>query len=129
MTFWTKFTQKMYFQLKTEQAVQGLQAFPFCVVKLIQLLFWNILKILKISWFGAFWKKYWLCLVSWALLVLKLYSFKFLYNFTEQLKNLKLVMVMVKSFDKYHHLFNLHILVTILFFRNWDLSTLNIKIP
>ena len=32
MSFWTKFTQKRYFQLKTEQAVQGLQAFAFCVV-------------------------------------------------------------------------------------------------
>ena len=37
-------------------------------------------------------------------------------QFYGQLKKLKLVMVMVKSFDKYHHLFNLHILVTILFF-------------
>ena len=32
LSFWTKFTQKRYFQLKTEQAVQGLQAFAFCVV-------------------------------------------------------------------------------------------------
>ena len=32
MSFQTKFTQKRYFQLKTEQAVQGLQAFAFCVV-------------------------------------------------------------------------------------------------
>ena len=32
LNFWTKFTQKRYFQLKTEQAVQGLQAFSFCVV-------------------------------------------------------------------------------------------------
>ena len=31
-SFWTKFTQKRNFQLKTEQAVQGLQAFAFCVV-------------------------------------------------------------------------------------------------
>ena len=33
LSFWTKLTQKRYFQLKTEQAVQGLQAFTFCVVK------------------------------------------------------------------------------------------------
>ena len=34
LSSWTKFTppQKKYFQLKTEQAVQGLQAFAFCVV-------------------------------------------------------------------------------------------------
>ena len=32
LSFWTKFTPKMYLQLKTEQAVQGLQAFAFCVV-------------------------------------------------------------------------------------------------
>ena len=29
--FWTKFTQKKYFQSKTEQAVQGLQAFAYIV--------------------------------------------------------------------------------------------------
>ena len=38
------------------------------------------------------------------------------------MKKLKLVIVMVKSFDKYHHLFSLHILVTILFFNDWDSS-------
>ena len=32
LVFWTKFAQKRYFQLKTEQAVQGLLAFTFCVV-------------------------------------------------------------------------------------------------
>ena len=32
LSSWTKFTQKWYFQLKTEQAVQGLQAVAFCVV-------------------------------------------------------------------------------------------------
>ena len=32
--FSTKFTQKRYFQSKTEQAVQGLQAFIFCVVNI-----------------------------------------------------------------------------------------------
>ena len=32
LSFWTKFTQKRYFLLKTEQAVQGLQIFGFCVV-------------------------------------------------------------------------------------------------
>ena len=31
-SFWTKFTQKRYFQLKTGQAVQGLQTFAFYVV-------------------------------------------------------------------------------------------------
>ena len=32
LSFWTKFTQKMYFQSKKEQAVKGLQTFAFCVV-------------------------------------------------------------------------------------------------
>ena len=32
LSFWTKFTEKIYFQLKTEQAVQGLQSFAFYVV-------------------------------------------------------------------------------------------------
>ena len=32
LSSWTKFTQKWYFQLKTEQAVQGLQAVALCVV-------------------------------------------------------------------------------------------------
>ena len=31
----TKVTQKGYFQSKTEQAVQGLQAFAFCVVNVL----------------------------------------------------------------------------------------------
>ena len=29
LSFWTKFTQERYFQLKTEQAAQGLQTFVF----------------------------------------------------------------------------------------------------
>ena len=32
MIFWTKFTQNRYFLVKTEQAVQGLQAFALRVV-------------------------------------------------------------------------------------------------
>ena len=32
LSFWTNFTQKGYFQLKTEQVLQGLQAFAFCIV-------------------------------------------------------------------------------------------------
>ena len=92
----------MYFQLKTEQAVQKLQAFAFCVVSvnstvvlkhledLKGLIIWNILKekLVMSCLLGSF--------------ILKLYSFKFPYNFTGQLKNLKLLMVMVKVFDKYH---------------------------
>ena len=31
------------------------------------------------------------------------FQFQILYNFTEQLKKLKIVMVMVKSFDMDHH--------------------------
>ena len=56
LSFWTKFPPKRYFQLKTEQAVQRLQAFAFCVVKLKSTLVFKhfeflndfiILKILK----------------------------------------------------------------------------------
>ena len=56
------------------------------------------------------------------------FSFKFLDDFTGQLKKLKLVMLMAKSFGKYHHLFNLQILAAILFFHDWDSSILNIKV-
>ena len=34
LSFRSKFTQKRYFQLKTEQAVQALQAFAFCVINI-----------------------------------------------------------------------------------------------
>ena len=34
------------------------------------------------------------------------------YRAAEKATKIKLVMVMVNKFDKYHHLFNLHILVT-----------------
>ena len=56
LSSWTKFTQKVYFQSKTEQTVQGLQAFAFNVANvnstvvfkhfeyLKDLIIWNILK-------------------------------------------------------------------------------------
>ena len=69
------------------------------------------------------------------------FSFKFFYSFTGQLKklpklNLKklpklnlLVMVLVKSFDKYHHLFNLYTFwYFILFFHDLDSGVLNKKV-
>ena len=57
------------------------------------------------------------CLLTMQIAQIRLnFSFRFLYNFTGQLKNIKLVILMIESFDKYHNLFNLHILVTILFF-------------
>ena len=49
------------------------------------------------------------------------------YGTSENVTKIKLVMVMVKSFDKYHHDFNLHILVAISFFHDRDSSILNIK--
>ena len=33
LSFWTRFSHKRYFQSKTEQAVQELQTYTFCVVK------------------------------------------------------------------------------------------------
>ena len=50
------------------------------------------------------------------------------YRTAEKVTKIKLVMVIVKIFDKYHHLFNLHILVTISFFNDCDLSILSIKV-
>ena len=38
------------------------------------------------------------------------------YRRAEKVTKIKLAMAIVKSFYKYHYLFNLHILVTILFF-------------
>ena len=38
------------------------------------------------------------------------------YKKAEKVTKIKIVMVIVKSFDKYHHLFNLPILVTIFCF-------------
>ena len=40
------------------------------------------------------------------------------YRTAEKVAKIKLVMVMVNIFDKYHHLFNLHVLVTIYFFHD-----------
>ena len=144
LSFWTKFTQTRYFQLKTEQAVQGLQVFAFCAVNVNSTVVFKhyfdhferktgyllspglFLSQNCIKLFKPMCKQPWL-VKSWLNFDLNL-SFKFLYNFTGQLKRLNLVMVMVKSFDKYHHLFNLSILVPILFFHDWDSRILNIKV-
>ena len=53
LSSWTKFTQKRYFQSKTEQAVHGLQAVASYVV-LFQRLLLKILNISKILLFWAF---------------------------------------------------------------------------
>ena len=52
----------------TEQNNQSskLQEFAFCVVTLIQQLFFNIFEISKISLFWTFWKRNWLSIASWA---------------------------------------------------------------
>ena len=112
LSLWNKFTQKRYFQSKTEQTVHGLQAFAFCVVNVNSTVVFKHFEDLKdfIILFWTFWKRYCLCLPSWALFILKLYkayqtalckqpwlvkpwlnfdlnfSFKFLYNFAGQLK-------------------------------------------
>ena len=137
---------------KALQAVQGLQAFALCVVNinstvvlkhfenLKDLITLNILNeklvqscllasfILNLSkaFQTALCKEPWL-VRSWLNFDLN-FSLKFLYNVIGQLKKLKLVMVMIKSFDKYHHLFNFPILITILSFHDWDSSILNIKV-
>ena len=40
------------------------------------------------------------------------------YRIAEKVTKIKFVMVIVKSFDKYHNFFNFHILVTIYFFHD-----------
>ena len=47
LSFWTKFSQKRYFQLKTEQAVQRLQGFAFCVVNLNSAVVFKVFEDLK----------------------------------------------------------------------------------
>ena len=122
---WAKFTQKMYFQLKTEQAVPGLQAFAFWVVNVSStvvlkhfedskdIIILNILKekLVMSCLLGSFF--------------LKLHNIKFLYNFTGQLKNLNFVMVMDKSFWQVLSTFTFWLIVC--FFHDWDSSILNIK--
>ena len=126
LSFWTKITLKRYFQVKTEQAVQELQAFAFCVENVNSTAIFKHFKDLKISLFWTLVNSK-LLVKSWLNFDLN-FGFKFLYNFTGQLKKLKLLIVMEKSFDKYHHLFNLPIFVTILLFNDWDSSILNIKV-
>ena len=63
-----------YFQLKTEQAVQLLQAFAFCVVNVKSAVVFKHYEDLKDLIIWTFWKKNWLCLASWALFILKLYK-------------------------------------------------------
>ena len=125
LSFWTKITLKRYFQVKTEQAVQELQAFAFCVENVNSTAIFKHFKDLKISLFWTLVNSK-LLVKSWLNFDLN-FGFKFLYNFTGQLKKLKLLIVMEKSFDKYHHLFNLPIFVTILLFNDWDSSILKYK--
>ena len=48
------------------------------------------------------------------------------YRTAEKVTKIKLAMV--ESFDKYQHSFNLHFLVTVLFFHDGDSSILSIKV-
>ena len=47
LRFWTKFTQKRYFQSETEQAVQGLQAHDFYIVNVYSTIVFNHFEDLK----------------------------------------------------------------------------------
>ena len=49
------------------------------------------------------------------------------YRTSEKVIEVKLVILMVKSFEKYRHLFNLHIFVTVWLFHDLDAGILNIK--
>ena len=71
LSFWTNFTQKRYFHLKTEQAVQGLQTFSFCVVNINSTVVFKHFEDLKDLIILNILKENWLCLASWALFILK----------------------------------------------------------
>ena len=132
LSFWTKFTQERYFQSKTEQAVQGIQAFTFYVVSfnstvvfkhfkdLKDLIVLNILKekLVISSLFSSFYLNMPWLVKPWLNFDLD-FSFKILYIFTGQLKKLKFGMVVVKNLDKDHHFSNFLILVTILLFHDY----------
>ena len=123
-----------------------LQAFAFCVANfystvvckhfedLKDLIILSMLKKLVFSWLLGFFylnivysfsnSTLQIAMISKAMIKFRSkFQFQILYNFTGQLKKLKLAMVMVKRFDKY-----LHILVTISFFHNWVSSILNKKV-
>ena len=67
LSFWNKFTQKRYFQLQTEQPVQELQAFVFCVVNINSIVVVKHFEDLKYLIILNISKKNCLCLASWAL--------------------------------------------------------------
>ena len=67
LSFWTKFTQKRYFQSKTEQAVEGLQAFAFYVVNVNSTAIFKHFEELKDLIILNILKENWLYLASWAL--------------------------------------------------------------
>ena len=107
------------------------------------MLFLNMLKISKISLLWKFWKKNWLCLASWALFILKLYK-----AFQTTVQITMVIKVIIKVWSKFQSqiplqiywklqkvqtcdgnglnfwqvppYFNLRILVTILFFHDWN---------
>ena len=131
---------------------KGPQVFAFCVVQVDSAVVFKNFEHPKDLIILNIWRENWLWVACRALFILKLckafqtapckyprlvkpwlnfdlnLSFKFLYNFTGMMRKLKLVMVMIKIFGKYYHLFNLHILVTILLFHDWDSSILNMKV-
>ena len=75
LSFWAKFTQKRYFQSKTEQAVLGLKAaYAFCVVNINSTVVFKYFEDLIDLIIWTFWKKNLLCFASWVLFILKLYK-------------------------------------------------------
>ena len=74
LSFWTKFTPKKYFKLKTEQPFQRLQAFAFCVVNVNSTVLFKHFQGLKDLIILNILKENWSCLVTWALFILKLYK-------------------------------------------------------
>ena len=74
LSSWTRFTQKRYFLLKTEQAVQGPQEFAFCVANVnSNVVFKHFEDLIDLIILNMF-KENWLCLAFFALFILKLYT-------------------------------------------------------
>ena len=114
--FSTKFTQKIYFQWKTEKEVQGLQVFAFCVGNINSTAVFKHFEDLKISFFWTFWKKNWLSLASCPLFILKvvpaifyqIFTFSPNDNLSKTMNNVFLFHLKSSSFSRYSNFCNFY---------------------
>ena len=87
--------------MKTEQAVQGLQAFAFCVLNVNSTVVFKHFEDLKDLIILNILKKKWLCLASWALFILKLYK---AFQTTVQIAMISKVMIKFQSKFQFQNL-------------------------